>query len=98
MNETQKHTPGPWDFMPPLGEGLPAVLSKHVNEGGNFYVAQCNIDADARLIAAAPELLAALTAALGCMVARPAGSRTADEARAFDAIRAAIAKAEGGSS
>jgi len=54
-----QHTPGPWTYSPSLGEGLPAVLSEHVNEGGNFYVAQCNVDADARLIAAAPALLAA---------------------------------------
>jgi len=36
---------------------LPCVLSAHVTEYGNFYVAQCNNYADARLIAQAPQLL-----------------------------------------
>ena len=60
MDET-KHTPGPWTAHDDDGTGtLPCVLSEKVNAGGNFYVAQCNVFEDARLIAAAPELLEAL--------------------------------------
>ena len=56
-----KHTPGPWEYVPDDGTGtLPAVLSPHVNKGGNFYVCQCNVDADGRLISSAPELLSSL--------------------------------------
>ena len=63
-----QHTPGPWQYIPDDGTGtLPAVLSAHVNVGGNFYVAQCNVEADARLIAAAPEMLTALTLALAAL-------------------------------
>lgn len=60
-----KHTPGPWAVMPPLGPGDMAVQSAHVNAGGNFYVAVLpnspheESDANAHLIAAAPDLLAA---------------------------------------
>ena len=51
------HTPGPWKAYDDDGTGtLPCVLSDKVNAGGNFYVAQCNVFADARLIAAAPEM------------------------------------------
>lgn len=60
MTNKPKGTPGPWSYLPPLGEGLHAVLSDKVNEGGNFYVAQCNRAEDARLIAAAPAMREAL--------------------------------------
>lgn len=53
------HTPGPLEAWDDDGTGtLPCVLSKHVNAGGNFYTAQCNVYADAVLYAAAPDLLA----------------------------------------
>lgn len=48
--KTVQHTPPPWDHLEPIGEGLHGVMSKHVNEGGNFYVAQCNRGADAAFI------------------------------------------------
>jgi hypothetical protein len=60
-NMETKHTPGPWTAWDDDGTGtLPCVLSDKVNAGGNFYVAQCNVYEDARLIAAAPDLLEAL--------------------------------------
>lgn len=55
-----KHSKGPWEYIPSVGEDLPRVLSAHVTEYGNFYIASCNVDADAMLIAAAPDLLEAL--------------------------------------
>ncbi len=59
-----QHTPGSWTAHDDDGTGtLPCVLSDKVNAGGNFYVAQCNVFADARLIASAPDLLAWLTKA-----------------------------------
>lgn len=55
------HTPGPWAAHDDDGTGtLPCVLSDKVNPGGNFYVAQCNVFEDAKLIASAPDLLEAL--------------------------------------
>lgn len=60
--EPKTHTPGLWtahDEEDATG-ALPCVLTDRVNAGGNFYVAQCNAFADARLIAAAPKLLATL--------------------------------------
>ena len=55
-----KSSKGPWRFATPLGEALPAVLADQVTSYGNFYVAQCNVDADAQLIALAPDMLALL--------------------------------------
>lgn len=59
-----KHTPGPWEALPPCGPGNYAIVSEKVNESGNFYVAYIPDDhptaeVNARLIAAAPDLLAA---------------------------------------
>jgi len=60
MKDKRDFTPGPWTAWDDDGTGtLPCVLSQGVNKGGNFYVAQCNVFEDARLIAAAPDLLAA---------------------------------------
>lgn len=62
-SEVAKHTPGPWTHM----AGMPT----NILDGGGLRVARCDFDGDfdhpqahanARLIAAAPELLAALTA------------------------------------
>ena len=94
MNEqVTKHTPGPWEMMPPLGEGNYSVMSSKVNAGGNWYVAEipngshAEAQANARLIAAAPELLDALR-----LVLAHDGALTGAD---WTAIRAAIAKAEG---
>lgn len=71
MNDTTKqtalpsHTPGPWEAWDDDGTGtLPCVLAKQVTSYGNFYVAQCNVFEDAKLIAAAPDLLEALESLL----------------------------------
>lgn len=69
------HTPGPW-HIGTSADGTPAVcVPVHVSEGTDFVVAQVNkprlmgcvtgcAEANARLIAAAPDLLAALEEAL----------------------------------
>ena len=85
MNKQKKHTPGPWRvemngnymrlYMPEPG------LKGDVARG---YVGEAN----ARLIAAAPELLAALR-----LVLAHDGVLTGAD---WTAIRAAIARAEGG--
>lgn len=90
------HTPGPWSWeygdaecSRPIALSAPkydVILASEDFDGPRVYVS----DADARLIAAAPELLAALQGVLNV------ADRKTDE---FDAARAAIAKAtEGGQS
>lgn len=91
MENKPKHTPGPWQAHDNDGTGtLPCVLSEKVNCGGNFYVAQCPNGnfADARLIAAAPELLEACKFALAQAGLSPDSPTAA-------ILKAAIAKAEG---
>ena len=90
MSET-KHTPGPW-----AAALTPAGKSKVVDANG-FSVALCQHGAysqqtyDAHLIAAAPDMLEALEAALAYLVM--AGTDHAEPTRA--SIRAAIKKARG---
>jgi len=85
-----KHTPGPWTFVHEGGI-----------DGGYFIDAKEDVvvlprgrltEADARLIAAAPDLLAALK----LLVAFGEGS-FAQAVGAWEQARAAIAKAEGAS-
>jgi hypothetical protein len=93
------HTPGPWSAS---GQGCAYVL------GGNpsFVVADCNADrphraedfANARLIAAAPDLLAALEACVDAMRnGLPGREKACHPGRtlAYKHGRAAIAKARG---
>lgn len=85
-----KHTPGPWECVSNI------VRTVRSSDGsGGFLVAECPASIgsrleDARLIAAAPELLAALNAMLTHM------GMDEDEWNkpTFDQARAAIAKAE----
>ena len=80
-----KHTPGPWHAVIAGGVqpviGGPLITSAHTKSG-----MLPNYEANARLIAAAPELLEALRG-----VVRVADRSTIE----FDAARAAIAKATG---
>lgn len=90
----EKHTPGPWDAWDDDGTGtLPCVLAKQVTAFGNFYVAQCNNFADARLTAAAPELLDMLKQVLMRLDLEPVEAVFPCSAMRHD-IRAALAKAE----
>jgi hypothetical protein len=84
-----QHTPGPWRYLP--GDGLawrPSV--QRATEGG--FVVQGSSrereEADARLIAAAPDLLEAL-------IALHTQTNSTELAKAHDKARAAIAKATG---
>jgi hypothetical protein len=63
---TSKHTPGPWEQCDEFGPITHGTCAKAVND--NFLVASCTgyygreqAQANARLIAAAPDLLEALT-------------------------------------
>lgn len=93
-----EHTPGPW-----------AVSSHHgrltvATHDGSMIIADCRVASDdefqanARLIAAAPEMLAALRYAVD-VIEEAAGGResqlSSDEQAALAQARAAIAKANG---
>ena len=98
---TVKHTPGPW-FYAESEVGTPFVDSESV---GDLSAVALPIDeqkANARLIAAAPDLLAALRTAEASLADIGDADREPDvewcERRAAEAlplVRAAIAKARG---
>jgi hypothetical protein len=97
-NMSTTHTAGPW-----AAETNAAGLKVKSAEGdiiatpSGFDVGQEKAEANARLIAAAPEMLAALhraDAALSLLMATGNGDR--HDLSALESIRAAIAKATGG--
>lgn len=93
MNE-KKHTPGTWKVQERKIEGE-FVTTTHIVSQDDSHIAivgPCNIEANARLIAAAPDLLAALTDLVGGCGKE--GDLFSSEA--MEKARAAIAKAERG--
>jgi hypothetical protein len=98
-----KHTPGPWKFH--KGRGIDPRF--HVQTVGGYQISEtpkngiaCGIEsaneANARLIAAAPDLLNALELALAT-IQRLAPPKPYDHTQGTrDVINAAIAKATGG--
>lgn len=97
-----KHTPGPWTVQP-RANNMIDVCHNNRDEPGAITLALCRVQArdswideahaNANLIAAAPELLDALTNLCGLAKKRP-GSLFEYKA-AVDSARAAIAKATG---
>jgi hypothetical protein len=104
---THTHTRGPWMYA--TGEDWDGA---HVTDKNGRIVADCQgcdmpgasgevgtdeAKANARLIAAAPEMLAALIASLDYVVLKGAGMELSSEAlnELCAGIRAAISKAEG---
>lgn len=99
--KTTNHTPGPWRFH--LGRGASPRI--HIQTSGGYQIVSTTevsrhapeaIEqrANARLIAAAPDLLAALELALKC--ADDHGADHFGFGEYADAARAAIAKAKEG--
>lgn len=95
---TTKHTPGPWKIItldghtyinPQRPEGEWGLIAKMV--GTSAYEESAN----AALIAAAPDLLAALEELLWA-ASRTSLETDGDYSNAFTAARAAIARATGG--
>lgn len=82
-----KHTPGPWEFVP---AGVEPVVQKAGEFPHGFIcnVGSQNFVADARLIAAAPDLLEALKMVLQ-------HGRIDNSEERMNVVSAAIAKAEG---
>ena len=97
----QGHTPGPWHVEDAPDSGLIFIRSHPAEVSlANIRKGQDHPnDANARLIAAAPELLEALQSILfqaGCREARDLGNLNYDRLHAVEAqARAAIARATG---
>jgi hypothetical protein len=90
------HTPGPWwveDSDHPMGEG------REVYDGfgrtASVYGDSPTAEANARLIAAAPEMLAALIEAYTAITYMMSNDDCGGASSALDQVIAAIAKAEG---
>jgi hypothetical protein len=92
------HTPGPWRVAPSCRNGNGTAWRDILSDGAEFapsYVGEA-LDVDAALIAAAPDLLAALQHALERFEAIPAHRDEMGIYRQSAAIaRAAIARATG---
>jgi hypothetical protein len=69
------HTPGPWRFRNPIGDNPDPIRGPYFEisgGGGSSFVKSFNVsgyvsEADARLMASAPDLLAACKNAWGCL-------------------------------
>ena len=103
-----KHTPGPWAVGHEMNSerpgSVPVVAMVRDSLGGKMHVAFVNgmageQEANARLIASAPDMLAALRGMLdGLRVPTSVDDQNAEREEACAAARAAIAKATGGAS
>ena len=93
MSKEPKHSPAPWSWDAPVWSYDPEQEAPWLIDADEKIVLcgeiNCGNEANARLIAAAPELLAALQGVLRV------ADRATDE---FDAARAAIVKATGSAS
>ena len=101
------HTPGPWDldddtmevFSSAIGQESGWIASVIGNDGNGRPLPQEEIASNARLIAAAPEMLSVLRTALNELVCLyeevyPDDESDNDTTAAIDAITDVIAKAE----
>lgn len=89
------HTPGPWTAYKRKPEDMgPRDMAFHVgNAGIQHTVAEAHEEGNARLIAAAPDLLAVLRLAHSYFASHSTGENEASEL--FKIAGSAIAKAEG---
>ena len=96
---TAQHTPGPWRIAPDM-HGIGNNLVAGVIDATGYAIANCGSsgNANARLIAAAPELLAALQWVVECFDGDPSDNpdwQYQDQSHAVDRAKLAIAKATG---
>lgn len=87
------HTPGPWTIIPPNGPQGPfhGILSSE----GWIVATQVVGAANARLIAAAPDLLAACERTEARLLLMAQFGESEDDAEWRESVSAAIAKARG---
>lgn len=86
----QKHTPGPWDYRK-LPSGAYIVFHTYDKPTAGFIYQEPN----ARLIAAAPDLLEALDCLTAVIGLTPIKGNLEALQEAYEQARAAIAKAQG---
>jgi hypothetical protein len=91
-----KYTPGPWEFDDKHSSGFPLLCLYAADNRNPFHGSRSDDEqnANARLIAAAPELLEALRA-ITDQLERIGDTRYDKDGQYIDAARAAIAKATG---
>ncbi len=91
-----RHTPGPWKMIKP-GHGHDTKYRCVQIGKDEMYTTLEMLPADARLIAAAPELLEALKRMVDVCKTSTAHFKawSGNEARGIEAMESAIAKAEG---
>jgi hypothetical protein len=92
-----KYTPGPWDLVPNGRDSKRLTDCRYGEQRksiGIVYAGNDEEEANARLIAAAPEMLEALKRAEWALLDLCQRAGVADYP-AVEAIRAAVAKAEG---
>lgn len=97
MEQKAAHTPGPWSVRPSSNAENGAAWRDIVSDGQAFgpsYVGEA-LERDAYLIAAAPELLAALETAYMALIGYLPAHRNDVTDAAIGAARAAITKATG---
>lgn len=94
MGEMSAHTPGPWVIKPAASTKVYLIDSPKGNAIGEIVYADTRNPADARLVAAAPELLAALEAIVKSLADQDDEGLIEHAQQMIDA-RAAIAKARG---
>ena len=94
-----EHTPGPWEVVATTAKGAGSQRKDIVTVSGEWnpaFVAGDILEVDARLIAAAPEMLAALEACKEYIaVFHNAANPRANTVEVYAKARAAIAKAKG---
>ncbi len=87
------HTPGPWSTRENGGWQKMIMAGKHIITYSTGENQKEEVEANARLIAAAPDMLEALDGLVGIGIMNPTGSPTLD--KLIDQAEAAIARAKG---
>lgn len=98
MTEQTEHTPGPWKYAHVTDHAYAVDIPDYEDEPGTGQTIYLNDAANARLIAAAPDLLAALEALTGVHDddhRRGVSLPIAFDAPIVEAARDAIARATG---
>lgn len=95
MNDPKlvQHTPGPWDVWPSIYEGMGAAVVRNIETLET--IAEVRDYANARLIAAAPELLEALKTAQLYVANVVEAEGALFNRRHLDSVNSAISKATG---
>lgn len=89
------HTPGPWHIAAAQDRTYPHAIESRDSSFDGFQLARCVNPADARVIAAAPAMLATLSGLLGALEADAMDDKSNVYRSLMIEARAAIAAATG---